>query len=98
MQEVQKPLPVAMREKFAQLAELLQQASAVARDLSHTQPPLGLEIPSLNQPKRIPEDQAWFWNEAWQAGEREVNEALARGEYDEFDNIEEAIAALHQQV
>lgn len=46
-------------------------------------------------PRGVPEDQAWFWTKEWQAGEREVDETLARGEYDEFDNIEDAIAHLN---
>ncbi|WP_406199303.1 AbrB/MazE/SpoVT family DNA-binding domain-containing protein [Kitasatospora sp. NBC_01560] len=28
----------------------------------------------------IPDDQAWFWSPAWQAGEAEVDDALAEGE------------------
>jgi bifunctional DNA-binding transcriptional regulator/antitoxin component of YhaV-PrlF toxin-antitoxin module len=29
----------------------------------------------------IPKDQLWFWTPEWQAKEREVDEALARGDY-----------------
>ena len=32
----------------------------------------------------IPDDQAWFWTPEWQAKEREVDEALARGERGQF--------------
>lgn len=30
--------------------------------------------------KSIPADQAWFWSEDWQAGEREANRQAAGGE------------------
>lgn len=30
--------------------------------------------------KSIPAEQAWFWTDAWQAGEREASEQVARGE------------------
>lgn len=30
--------------------------------------------------KSIPADQAWFWAEEWQAGEREANRQAAAGE------------------
>lgn len=29
--------------------------------------------------KMIPADQAWFWSESWQAGEREASTDVARG-------------------
>ena len=49
-------------------------------------------------PEGVPDDQRWFWTPEWQAGEREVDEQLANGEYVEFDTIEEAIKYLHEQV
>ena len=30
------------------------------------------------KPQNISDDQAWFWTEEWQKGEREVDEALAQ--------------------
>jgi antitoxin PrlF len=44
--------------------------------------------------KMIPADQAWFWTPEWQAGEREVDEQLARGEYVTYNSSEEFLAAL----
>ena len=58
-------------------------------------------LPATTQRKRprsIPKDQEWFWSKEWQAGEREVDEALARGEYEEFDSLEDLFANLHQHV
>lgn len=48
-------------------------------------------------PKGVPEDQEWYWSEKWQKMEREADEALARGEFVDFEDIEDAIAYLHRQ-
>ena len=32
--------------------------------------------------------QEWFWSEAWQAAEREVEQELAAGEYETFDSMD----------
>ena len=43
----------------------------------------------------IPDDQAWFWTPEWQAGEAQVDEALASGERGQvFDSGEEFLAFL----
>ncbi len=42
----------------------------------------------------IDPDQAWFWTPEWQAGEREVDEYLARGEVEEFDDMESFLDSL----
>jgi bifunctional DNA-binding transcriptional regulator/antitoxin component of YhaV-PrlF toxin-antitoxin module len=45
----------------------------------------------------IPADQAWYWTEEWQAGEREVDEEIARGEKGRvFDSADEFVAHLHR--
>jgi AbrB family looped-hinge helix DNA binding protein len=42
----------------------------------------------------VPKDQRWFWTAKWQAREREVDEALARGEYKEAKSAEELLRRL----
>lgn len=49
-------------------------------------------------PKNVPEDQAWFWTDEWQAMEREADESMESGDYVEFGNMDEAIKYLHEQV
>lgn len=44
--------------------------------------------------KMIPADQAWFWTEAWQAGEREASTQLARGKGQVFETSEEFLKSL----
>lgn len=60
--------------------------------------PVSFSIPKLKRPKHIPKDQEWFWTKEWQAGERKVDEALARGEFKEFNTAEEMLADLHAHV
>lgn len=38
--------------------------------------------------KMIPADQAWFWSETWQRGEREASEDIASGRFDTFKDSE----------
>lgn len=42
-----------------------------------------------------PSEDAWFWSTEWQEKEREADEALARGDYKDFDDVEELIRDLH---
>lgn len=42
----------------------------------------------------IPRDQLWFWTPEWQAKEREVDEALARGDYKIADSVDAFLRAL----
>ncbi len=42
----------------------------------------------------IPADQAWFFTREWQAGEREADEQIARGEGMFFENHEAFVANL----
>jgi len=44
--------------------------------------------------KSIPSEQAWFWSDRWQAGEREASEQLAAGEGVVFDDGEAFLDSL----
>lgn len=39
--------------------------------------------------KSVPADQAWFWSDRWQVGEREASEQLDGGVGTVFDNSED---------
>lgn len=43
---------------------------------------------------RIDKSQAWFWTPEWQKKEREADEALRRGRYKTFKNVEDLIKDL----
>lgn len=82
-----------------QLADLLEEASRVARGLSEGKPSNFLPtIPELKRPRRIPTDEEWFWADEWQSDEHEVNNALANGEYRVFDSMKDLIADLHHSI
>lgn len=42
----------------------------------------------------IPSEQAWFWTEEWQAGEREATAEIARGPGTVYGTDEEFLASL----
>ena len=42
----------------------------------------------------VPKDQLWFWTPEWQAKEREVDEALARGDFTQSSSLEELFQDL----
>lgn len=42
----------------------------------------------------IATNQEWFWSEAWQAGERQVDAYIEAGEFDEFETMEEFLRTL----
>lgn len=44
----------------------------------------------------IPADQQWFWTERWQKMEREVDDAVAAGETEVFDDAESFLANLDE--
>ena len=46
--------------------------------------------------RMIPVDQAWFWTEEWQAGEREVDEHIAAGRTTFFGSTDAFLAALDE--
>lgn len=46
----------------------------------------------------VPADQAWFWTEEWQAGEREVDANYAAGNSITHDNVEDFVAALEEMM
>lgn len=43
----------------------------------------------------IPKDQAWFWTEEWQKGEREADEDIKAGRVKSFGNAKDAINWLN---
>jgi AbrB family looped-hinge helix DNA binding protein len=51
----------------------------------------------LHPKKLIDADQAWFWSDSWQAGEKEASEDIRDGRVQAFGNAAEAIAFLHEQ-
>lgn len=45
----------------------------------------------------VPSDQAWFWEQEWQQGEREASEQIATGQTEEFEDADSMFDALEQE-
>ena len=86
-----------LAQKFAQLADYLGKAQKIALELSRSKArDYSRFVVDLTQPKEIPPEEAWFWSEEWQKGEREANKNLARDEVVSFDNIDDAFKWLDE--
>jgi AbrB family looped-hinge helix DNA binding protein len=48
----------------------------------------------LHPKKLIEASQAWFWTDAWQAGEREASADIAAGRLTRFDSDDELLRSL----
>jgi AbrB family looped-hinge helix DNA binding protein len=51
----------------------------------------------LKVKKLVDKDQAWFWSNRWQQGEKEVEEDVRVGRVHNFPDAEQAVAFLHKQ-
>ena len=66
----------------------------IDKNVWHEQQPDGTQKwfalhPETGETVEIEADQAYFYTEAWQAGERKVDEHLAAGRYKDFDDVYE---------
>ena len=82
---------LAKIQAFARQAQL---ASAAHETLEITPDAAGLLAKYLQEAIAAAENQAWFWTEEWQAGEREAEADLAAGRYQVFDTMDDLIADL----
>jgi len=46
---------------------------------------------------KIPRDQAWFWTSEWQIKEKEAEDDLAAGRYQDFDELEDLLKELRSE-
>ena len=72
----------------AQLASLAHQPLEVPANL------VGVLAEYLRETLSVSEDQAWFWSEEWQAGEREAEADIIAGRVQTFETIEDLLADL----
>jgi hypothetical protein len=78
-------------QAFVRQAQL---ASVARKNLEITPDMAGVLADYLREALATTEDQAWFWTEEWQAGEREAEADLTAGRYEAFDTMEELIDDL----
>jgi predicted DNA-binding protein len=48
----------------------------------------------LKENQQVKPGQEWFWSEAWQAAEREVESDLSAGNFETFDNMDDFLKDL----
>ena len=51
----------------------------------------------LKVKKLVDKDQAWFWTNRWQQGEKEVEEDIRAGRVHNFPDAKQAVVFLHKQ-
>ncbi len=51
----------------------------------------------LRVKKLVDKEQAWFWTQRWQEGEREAEEDIRAGRIHSFNDAKESIAFLHKR-
>ena len=72
---------------------------AINEDIVHSRGLTGKEVAVAVKVGVIPEDQAYFWTEEWQKDERAAERDVRAGRVSPaFDDADEAIAYLHEQV
>ncbi len=92
-QRVMIPLDkVQALARQAQLANAAHQALEVPADM------VGMLADDLRETLAVAEDQAWFWSEEWQAGEREAEADIAADRVKTFNSMEDLLADLEQQL
>ena len=52
----------------------------------------------LKVKKLMDKEQAWFWTNRWQQGEKEAEEDIRAGRVQNFPDTKKAVAFLHKQV
>lgn len=50
--------------------------------------------PSSTQEQETKDDQSWYWSDYWQELEREADQDLINGNYEEFDNLDDFINSI----
>ena len=51
----------------------------------------------LKLKKLVDKEQAWFWTNRWQQGEKEAEEDMRAGRVHDFPDAKNAVAFLHKQ-
>lgn len=79
------PEPLLQELRRLSTAQKLHAIELLAHDLAQSFP--------ADADERDPE-QAWFWTPEWQAKEREADDAIAQGNYQDFDSADDFINSL----
>ncbi len=81
-------------DRVQALARQAQLASAAHQPLEVSADMAGVLADYLRETLAVAEDQAWFWTDEWQTGEREAEADLAAGRYQVFGTMEDLLNDL----
>lgn len=84
-------------DKMQALARQARFASAAHQPLEIPANMVELLADYLSETLAVAEDQAWFWSDEWQAGERAAEADIAAGRVQVFDSMDDLLADLEQQ-
>jgi len=77
------------------LSQAKEKIERIQKDILHSQGLTKEEIKVACKVGLIGPDQAWWWTEEWQKGEREAERDIKEGKVKEFSNVEDLIKDLH---
>ena len=84
-------------DQMRSLARQVQLASAARQPLEVPADLVDVLAEYLRETLAVAEDQAWFWSEEWQAGEREAEADIAAGRVKTFETMDDLLVDLEQQ-
>lgn len=90
-----QPVPRLNKEEQKILAKAKEKIAKINTDTLHSVGLNNKEIKVAVKTGLVDPDQAWWWHEDWQKGEREADRNLAEGRYKQFNNVEDLIKELH---
>ncbi|MBI2470798.1 MAG: AbrB/MazE/SpoVT family DNA-binding domain-containing protein [Planctomycetes bacterium] len=88
-------IPSLNKNEHKILIEAREKIKKIQTDLLHSKGLNDYEIKVAVKARLINADQAWWWHEDWQKGEREAEENIKNGKLaGPFDNIEDLVKSL----
>ena len=91
------PSPRLTESEQKTLANARKKIVKIQKDLIHSQGLSATEVKVASKAGLIDPDQAYWWHEDWQKGERDAERAIAEGDVEgPFDNIKDALKVLRK--
>ena len=89
------PAPPLTKKEQEVLLRAKEKIEKIERDTLNSKGLTKEEIKVACKVGLIDEDQAWWWTEEWQKGEREAEKDIKEGRVKKFSNVEDLIKDLH---
>ncbi len=89
------PAPSLTKKQQEILFQAGEKIEHIQKDILHSQGLTREEAKVASKVGLIDPDQAWWWTEEWQKGEREAEKDIKEGKVKGFTNVEDLIKDLH---